>query len=197
MRNFFRNRIAKVLSLIAALILVTFTAAACTSGGTNSGAAVESNQQGQDTTTLENNQPLPHFNYSQYRQTIIDAETAEANGTQTTSFFFQMGALNPVYSCPSLGIPVSNTASLSNPLQTDPNGYDGSVIAQEDPNGVYTPQSSTGTFVICLGAGGTKYLFYWEGDVMNVGGAASWDTATHTIKVDGAPTATIHTSTGK
>ena len=37
---------------------------------------------------------------------------------------------------------------------------------------------------------------YWEGQVMTVTSAATWDSATHTLKVTGAPTAVIHTAHG-
>jgi hypothetical protein len=178
---------------IAGAVLAAGALAGCT--GSN-GNTQESRQQQQDTTSLEAAQPIPHFNYSQIRQTMIDAETIAANGTQTTSFFFQMGAQDPVFSCPSLGMPVANTAQLSNPAQ-GVSGDPGAVIGQMDPDGVYAPSSSTGTYVICLNGGGQPYLEYWEGDVMTVAAAAEWDAATHSLRVTGAPTAAIHTAAGK
>ena len=54
-----------------ALIAVT----ACTGQHPLPGQAVENQQQRQDTRSLVNDQPVPHFNYSQIRQTMIDAET--------------------------------------------------------------------------------------------------------------------------
>lgn len=189
------NTIAGGLAAAAALVI---SLAACTSHP--SAQQAEQNQQQQDTQSLINNQPLPHFGYSQIRQTAIDAETISADGTQTTSFFFQMGDPDPVFSCPSLGEPVANTASLSNPLQP----YNGSqttdggdVVDQMDPNGIYAPSASSGTYVICVNSSGAKYLEYWEGDVMTVTSGATWDSATHTLKVLGAPTAVIHTSANK
>jgi hypothetical protein len=154
-----------------------------------------------DTQSLENSQPIPHYNYSQIRQTAIDAETIAADGAQTTSFFFQMGARDPVYSCPSLGIPVPVTAQLSNPEQVV--GVSGSIggghdtLPQMDPDGIYAPPSSSGTYVICVGSGGQKYLMYWEGDVLTATSAATWNDQTHQIQVTGAPTAVIHTGSGK
>lgn len=176
--------------------------AGCTHGGTSSGQAVENNQQQQDTKSLVSNQPIPHFNYSQIRQTLIDAEQIASNGTQTTSFFFQMGDPDPVFSCPSLGMPVANTAQLSNPQQVTPDPYGGNpqggqVVSQMDPDGVYAPSASTGTYVICVNGSGAKYLEYWEGDVMTVAAGASWNYSTHKLSVTGQPTAVIHTSGSK
>ena len=178
----------------AVTALVLGTVAACSSGGAQ---RQENTQQQADQSALEASQPLPQFDWSQYRQTLIDAETAEADNTQTTSFMFQQGDANPVASCPSIGEPVANTASLSDPQQVADGGSNSAVaISQMDPNGVYTPTNSSGTYVICLANGGSKYLFYWEGDVMTVAGAAQWNTQTHSVQVIGAPTAAIHTAPG-
>lgn len=92
---------------------------------------------------------------------------------------------------------MANSASLSNPQQAipDPNASNGSVVVgNQDPDGIYTPTSSSGTYVICLSSTGAKYLDYWEGDVFTVSGAAEWDQATHSVKVTGAPTAAVHTA---
>jgi len=189
---------AAAVAAVAIPALVLCTASSC-GNGTSNGQQQENKQQGQDTTSLEQSQPIPHFDYSQIRQTIIDAETIAANGTQTTSFFFQMGLANPVFSCPSIGMPVANTAQLSNPDQvvtqdSQGNGITGSaVIGQQDPDGVYAPAASSGTYVICVNGSGAKYLMYWEGDVLTAAAGAEWNAATHQVSVTGAPTAAIHT----
>lgn len=160
----------------------------------------EQAQQQQDTQSLINNQPIPHFNWSQYRQTLIDAEQIAANGTQTTSLFFNQGDRDPIFICPSLGMPVPNTAQLSNPNQIVGvsgkwgGGHDN--IAQMDPYGAYTPSASTGTYVVCINAAGKPYLNYWEGFVESVTAGATWNYGSHTLNVSGAPTTTIHTKSG-
>ena len=196
------NKTLRTIAPVAAAALIGLSVAACTSSGSApSGQQQENHQQAQDTNSLENNQPIPHFNYSQIRQTLIDAETISSDGTQTTSFFFQMGDPDPVFSCPSLGMPVANTAQLSNPQQVVNDGYPTGgaavTVGQMDPDGIYAPSSSTGTYVICVNSSGAKYLEYWEGDVMTVTSGATWDSTTHTVKVLGAPTAVIHTAANK
>lgn len=197
------SRKTKTIAGIAGAAVLALSVAACTSGGgQSSGQQQENRQQQQDTTSLEASQPIPHFNYSQIRQTSIDAETIAADGTQTTSLFFQMGDQDPVFSCPSIGMPVPNTAELSNPSQAEWNtagssGVASAVLGQMDPDGIYAPSSSSGTYVICVNSSGAKYLEYWEGDVMTVTAGAEWDTATHSLKVTGAPTAAIHTGPAK
>jgi hypothetical protein len=183
-----------VISAIA-FALAGSTLAACTDGGSDhSGQAQENKAQAHDTNSLVNNQPIPGFNWSQIRQTLIDAETVSANGTITTSFFYNQGVQDPVFSCPSIGMPVPNTAQLSNPhkVVNDPYSYhsQGQVIDQMDPYGIYAPSASTGTYVICSDSHGHKYLQYWEGFVQTVSAPAVWDQTTHAVKVTGAPTFT-------
>jgi uncharacterized lipoprotein NlpE involved in copper resistance len=189
----------KILAVPAAAAIVALTLAGCNSHP--SAQQAEQNAQTADTTSLEQSQPIPHYNYSQIRATAIDAETIAANGTQTTSFFFQMGSRDPVDSCPSLGEPVPNTAQLSNPEQIAPisGKYGGGAtnLPQMDPDGIYAPSASEGTFVICVNGSGAKYLMYWEGPVMTVAAGATWDAGKHTINVTGAPTAEVHTATNK
>ena len=169
---------------------MALTVAAC--GGNHvSAQQLESKQQAQASLSLDLAQPLPHFNYSQIRQNLIEIETAQADGVQTTSFFFNQGVPNPVQSCPSIGAPIPTTTQLSNPLQQvrDPNGGSvpgSSVLGQEDPNGVYSGDS-TGTYVMCVGADGKAYADYWEGFVQTVFGAAHWDASAHQVVLDGPP----------
>ena len=110
--------ITKKYLTVVVVALSALALAACDPGPTTSkGQQQENQQQKQSTESLVNNQPLPHFNYSQARQNFIELETAMANGVQTTSFFFNQGQRDPVNHCPSIGVPLPNTASLSNPQQ--------------------------------------------------------------------------------
>jgi hypothetical protein len=169
----------------AVVLTVAVTATACNS---NSGNNAEHAQQQADTASLENNQPLPHFNYSQERQNMIDIETMEADDVQTTSFFLNMGDPDPVGSCPSIGFGIPDSASLSNPLQTA-GGNNDTNIGQMDPTGIYAPVSSMGTFVICLTLSGQPYINRIESSVDTYGGPAEWNYTKHTAQMNGAPTA--------
>jgi len=196
-RTALKTRTARVL-LTGGLILSGGAAAA---GCTHSPNVQQQEQAAQqaDTQSLENSQPLPHYSYSQIRQTLIDAQTMEADGTQTTSFFFNLGTPKPVFTCPSLGEPVANTDQLSNPEQVIPvsgawgGGHD--TLPQMDPNGIYTGSSSQGTYVLCVNGSGKPYLQYWEGNVMTVGAGAVWDDGKGQVVVNGAPTAELHVGT--
>jgi hypothetical protein len=151
----------------------------------------EGNQQEQINQQYVKNQPLPQFDYSQMRQNLIEIETAQATGVQTTTFFFNQGVQDPIMFCPSVGVPMPNTASLSNPVGvehhsgTDNGGNVG--VGQMDPNGVYVPESSTGTYVMCIDAQGRPYAQYWEGFVHTVFAPARWDSGSHMVQLVGPP----------
>lgn len=136
-------------------------------------------------------QPVPQFDWSQIRQTLIDAQTAQADATQTTSFFFNLGVVDPVFTCPSIGFPVAGTNQLTNPLQLTDNGdwnhYNGGVVAQIDPNQIYSGDTAA-TFVLCVGDGGKVYLNHAEETVHAIAGPAKWDYTNHRIVITGAPT---------
>lgn len=169
----------KTLITAVAAVACGLGIAACNgSNGTKHQAnTIESQQQAALSLHYDQVQPVPFFNYSQYRKTLTEVEAIQALGTQTTSFFFNMGVAQPIFECPSLGMPVPNTASLTNPLQATwndngTNGNAGVAIGQLDPNGIYAPASSSGTNVVCVNSAGQPYIQYWEGFVDTVSGAA-------------------------
>ena len=125
-------------------------------------------------------QPVPIFDYSQLRQNLIEIQTAEANGIATTSFMFNLGAADPVHSCPSVGYPIPSSDQLTAPSQQVHNSDGNFVLPQGDPVGVYRGDT-TGTYVICVSDSGTGYATLWEGYVLTVPGTAHWDQATHSL----------------
>lgn len=177
----------KALSIVAAALVaaLVFLLSAC--GGSN-GDSVESKQQKQDTTSLVNNQPIPHFNYSQERQNMIDIEIAEAATVETTTFVTHEGNQDPIFSCPSIGFGIPDTASLSNPVQAG-GAHGDTPLGQMDPPGVYVPPNSAGTFLICLYSSGQPYINRIEDLTDTAGGPAVWDYAKHRFQLVGAPTA--------
>lgn len=138
-------------------------------------------------------QPIPQFNYSQLRQNLIDIETAQANATVTTSFFFNQAVVDPIHSCPSIGFPIPGTFQLTAPEKLAGKREGGYIaLPQLESNGVYTGDTSA-TTVICVDDEGRGYANYWEGFVSTVAGPAEWDATTKTIVLTGAPTAEFST----
>lgn len=130
-------------------------------------------------------QPVPLYDYSQYRQTVLDVLAAQVNGIATTSFFMLEGVTKPFDSCPSIGFPMPSTTQVTSPDQVLSNRD--AVVAQAEPNGTYTGNGSA-TYVVCVAPDGTKYIDYWEGYVKTKGGPAKWDEATQSIVLVGKPT---------
>lgn len=179
---------AKKIVAGVATVLVALSLSACSSLS-HQVNTTEQRQTAQDLQAFLQTQPIPNFGWSQLRQTLIQIERAQATTVATTSFGFEMGIQNPVWSCPSVGFPVASTTELTNPKQVVSGGNGGGsvTIGQIDPNGVYAG-NSTGTYVLCTDAQGRPYVRYEEGYVSTVTGPAVWDAATHQIQMVGAPT---------
>jgi hypothetical protein len=162
----------KKIAIIGAAIAlpVILGAGSCSSDEAVKADEVQTNTQ---LSIYQKNQPVPVHDWSQYRQTVIDMENAQADVVATTSFFFNQGVESPFKSCPSIGFPVPTTAQLTNPWQLVWNSSASGAVAQMEPTGVYTGDSS-GTYVVCIAPNGDKYLSYWEGFVQTEGGPAEW-----------------------
>lgn len=183
-----RRTLATIAAGAGAAVLVL---AGCHSGNSSGAAQEQADSQNIEKTFLLN-QPPPHFARSDIRATAISIEAIQALGEQTTSFAFQQGDPDPIWSCPSLGEPVASTTQVTNQQQTvglavPHSGGAAVTIGNMDPNGIYAGES-TGTYVLCVSASGTPYAQYWEGNVDSVSGPARWDSGKHQIVVTGQPT---------
>jgi hypothetical protein len=197
--RFNRSKIAKYASVagVGAVLAVGIPIVS----GADSISAIVNDQitSGRALTQLQQAQPSPTFKWSQERESLIDIERMQANSTQTTSFGFNQGDATPVWSCPSIGVPIAADTELTNPDQVyNPgdvyNGQD-NVLPQVDPTGIYQG-TTTGTYVVCVAPNGTTYLQYWEGFVDAVTGAATFNTATNSISLVGPSTINVKTRVG-
>lgn len=161
----------KKMRFVAIGLLLVFSVAACSSGAESEGTKKDEETSAQALADLQKAHPTPLFERSQLRQNLIDIVTAQAEATQTTSFFFLEG-VGVVGQCPSIGFPIATTAQLTNPDQKA-GSRDGGYFAlpQVEPTGIYTGDSS-GTYVICVDGRGGAYARYWEGYVQTVSGPA-------------------------
>lgn len=173
--------------IIAALLAASGALALTGCESTPSTLKSDEEQTATQLARYQKNQPVPQYDWSQYRQTLIDIQSAQVHGVATTSFFFNMGVANPIKSCPSIGFPIPTTAQLTNPEQTVYDYRDSPVLPLMEASGVYTGDSS-GTYAICVADDGTAYASYWEGFIQTEGGPAHWDPVQQTIVLDGPPT---------
>lgn len=176
-----------LICVVAALTMVS--ASACTHSISKSNTD-EHKAQVADAENLINDQPIPQFSYSQIRQNLIEIEKAQAEGVETTSFAFLQGVKQPIWSCPSIGMAIPETASLSNPLQiVNQNVGSGTwadgVVDQMDPNGIYTSTNGTGTTVMCVDAQGKVKPRSWEGYVDVEFAPAVWNPQTEQVEDTG------------
>lgn len=167
------------------LIFVVFMLMADSCDG---GTGQDESQTDQQLQQYQRVQPVPKYDWSQIRATLISVEDAQAKGTATTSFFFEAGVAQPVRTCDSIGYAVPSTAQITNP---DQRVYEGTVISQMEPTGIYTGDSQ-GTFVVCL-VNGNPTPTYWEGEVAVEGGPAKWDDQQHKIVSTGPASVTVQT----
>lgn len=160
-------------SLIAAVVLAAVFLGACTDSGESSATKADQNLSAQILADLQKAHPTPKFARSQLRQNLVDIITAQAESTQTTSFFFLEG-VGMVAQCPSIGFPIASTSQLTNPDKViTRRGGRIATVPQVEPTGIYTGDSS-GTYVICVDAQGEAYARYWEGYVQAVSGPAEF-----------------------
>jgi hypothetical protein len=184
------RRLLSVSATVVAALAVAISMAACSHGSGTSGQALDTGISANIEYNALVNQPAPIFQHSDIRATAISIEAIQALGEQTTSFGFNQGIKDPVWSCPSLGEPVAADTEITNPdanyNASYPNGGTSYPIPNMDPNEIY-PGTTTGTYVLCVNAQGQPYAQYWEGFVDTVSAGAVWDEATGQIVVSGQP----------
>jgi hypothetical protein len=159
--------------IAAAIVAGALFCGACTDDKNESATERDEQASAQALDDLQSAHPTPSFERSQLRQNLIDIIGAQANATQTTSFFFLEG-VGSVGSCPSIGFPIPSTAQLTNPDRETGPRESRVVLPQVEPTGIYTGDS-TGTYIICVDAQGEAYARYWEGYVQTVTGPAELD----------------------
>lgn len=168
-------------TVLAAVLAAGLISAGCTEARKSqrqSGANAVAEQESVSTgfSRLSNAQPVPTFDWSQERQTLIDIETLRAQGAVTTSAGYLEG-VGLVWWCTSKGAPVPSTYQLSAATQwVDIPGDDTRSLMQVDqgePTGVYVGPS-TGTWTLCVDDAGQTFAQYWEGYVASTTGVLAY-----------------------
>lgn len=169
------------IAIVAGFLAIVLILASCSSDSTGPSNARETNERAiaNQEDRYNQSQPVPAFDWSQLRETAINIITAQAQTTDTTTFFFNQGVLEPVSQCPSIGYPLPTTTQLTNPsdvVSVDTPGEGGSAVTvgQMEPSGVFSGDS-TGTYALCVNGNGDAYAQYWEGFIMTVSGQASFE----------------------
>jgi hypothetical protein len=164
------KRILAFIALPVLLLAISAGVAACTSG--SNGGDIENAASSAIQSHYDQVQPvLQPTGQSVYRATLTYVEAQHILGLNTESFLMRPagGDGAPVFQCPSEGAAIANTAELDNPQEVIPDPYVANAtdtVGNMDPDGVYPPADSQGTYIRCLLPGGSSYLVYSEPDVI-------------------------------
>ena len=119
-----------------------------------SSAAVEQAQQDLQMQQMLRNQPVPSFNFSLERHMLIEIYKARQRATNTFTVVQSELTGKVLWSCPSMGFPLPYSTQLTNPLQAwwkhGASEYSSAVLSQQEPNGLFSPPQSEGTWVPCV-----------------------------------------------
>lgn len=161
MRRAFRLAAAVVVLGAVCLLL---TASSCSHAG--KGEQKQANAVADQQALYYRSQPIPMYDYSQPRDTLIQIYNAIIpGGVNTYSVFYAFD--KPVFVCPSYGFPIPADTQLTNPLQKQDVGEQTGIIEQADPMGLFVSKSTNGTWVLCVrGESGELAPMYWEGYVL-------------------------------
>lgn len=132
-------------------------------------------------------QPLPFYDWSQDRAAMIQIYNAKNEQRQTYAVITAQGTGAAIFACPSIGYPIPADTQLTNPDQALGNSYQGSVVQQAEPNGLYSSTNTDATYVLCLRDDGKITPIYTEqkvtlfpfpvkivnGQITDIGGAAT------------------------
>jgi hypothetical protein len=105
------------------------------------------------------NQPIPTFQWSLERHLLVQLYQARNQSVTTYSYVVNQFNGSIMWSCTSLGFPIPATTQLTNPMRYV---YQGATIPQAEPNGVFAPPSTAGTWVLCAGDDGNLEPVYIE-----------------------------------
>ncbi|MBI4137307.1 hypothetical protein HY469_04560 [Candidatus Roizmanbacteria bacterium] len=143
--------------ILVVLIAAAITLAACESADTQEERVVNDQQS-----VYIKSQPVPFFEWSLERHLMIELYTARNNAVATFSLTWDSFRGKISWSCPSIGYPIPGGTQLTNPEKYQ---YNGTTLPQAEPNGLFSPQTAAGTYVMCVNEDGTVSPVFVEDNV--------------------------------
>lgn len=148
---------------------------------------VDAANTGEQQAIYQNRQPVPRFEWSQQRDTLIQIYVLQNEARSTFTTFHSNGTGAVIFACPSRGYAIPADAQLTNPVQLSAanivpsrgNTYvtvEG-VIELPEPNGIYSGKNTDGTWVVCVRESGEAVPVYSELKVQTFPFEVSWDEA--------------------
>jgi len=108
-------------------------------------------------------QPIPYFDFSMDRDTLVQIYKAKNEARTTHSVVTSQGTGAVLWDCPSIGFPLPADTQLTNGLQPFGGNATGlTSIEQAEPNGLYSSKNTDATYVLCIGDDGKVSPVYTE-----------------------------------
>lgn len=160
----------RVLAALLVLSMLTAFASGCEDGSSKDKKSAEEREEdatGRSMNRMTASQQVPEYDFSQERQTLIEAQNIRAEGTHGTAQVYNLdGSLR--WWCPTVGAPVPSTYQLTNPWDVEwrggTHGNSGAAVSRAEPTGVYSGDSEA-TWIVCLDDAGTAFGKYSEAQV--------------------------------
>ena len=156
----------KMFLLLAAPLLLANQGGCDGSPQKVSAQAMEQHSQNLQMEQFLRNQPVPSIDFSLERHILIQLYVARQKATNTFSVVQSAYTGKVLWSCPSIGFPIPYATQLTNPNQVQWKGgmheYASAVLAQQEPNGLFSPASADGTWVPCVDERGKITPVYEE-----------------------------------
>jgi hypothetical protein len=131
----------------------------------NSPAESQTQAQVNDQQTIYNrNQPIHTYQYSAERAALQQLYDYRVKGNLNTWSVWISNNGVPLGMCESKGFPLPYGVELTNPTQAI-SPFSSSAVAtvgQADPNGLFPPANTLGTWIFCLEKDGTMHPQYME-----------------------------------
>lgn len=155
---------------IVMMVGLALLLAACDEGS----AARQADERlaGQQLEIYQNGQPIPIYDFSQVRDTLIQINTQLVEGRQGYATIVSPLTGEPLFSCPSVGFPIPADTQLTNPSQVV---YQGATVEQIEPNGTFTSENTQATYILCIQENGSAIPVYSEPPVIASGAPLIWD----------------------
>lgn len=151
------------------LIVLVLMLTAC-SGDPNvagKGVVAEQARTRDQISQYADSQPIPSFEWSLERAIVIAVYRARNEAAATFSYGINPYNNSIIWECASVGYPIPGGTKLTNPQQIGYKSEYGVVtLPMAEPNGLYMPESSAGTFVSCINPDGTVSPVFSEWYVM-------------------------------
>lgn len=151
------RKLRYILYMLIALVTGVIVSA-CNSADTREQYQVQ-NQQNQ----YLNTQPPPFFDYSLERYEMTELYKARNNAVATWTYRQSEYTGEILFSCPSVGFPIPGGTQLTNPERYNTNGAN---LPQAEPNGLFSPPTAEGTWVMCLDPSGKAFPVFVEPHVI-------------------------------